>query len=250
MPSLAELQHQFAGAVLTGDAPAALFAGRVSPDQALAIHRGTIMAALVNALRLSYPTVDALVGEAFFDQTCHIFAEAHPPRTASLADYGEAFGDFLADFAPAAGLPYLPDVARLDRAIEAALRAPSRQRRFALDSTVSIELPQSLTVLRLAYPADEIRAALGDDAAMAAIDTRPAERFILVWRKQFDAAVQRVSEPAGHFLITLLKGADADAGFAAAMAAASEADAMSAIQADIFASAFCTIISTPRETLS
>lgn len=242
MPSLADLQHQFAQAVLTGDAPAALFAGCVPYGEALAIHRGTIMGALVNALRLSYPTVDALVGEEFFDQTCRTFAEANLPITASLAAYGGGFADFLADFVPAAALPYLPDIARLDRAIETALHAPLLWQRFGLDAAASINLPQSLAVLRLTYPADEIRAALGDDEAMAAIVNLPAEYFILVWRKGFDAAVQRVSAPAGRFLAALLAGSGADAAFRAAVAAAPEAEAVRAIQTDIFAASFCTVI--------
>src|SRR6185312_4067465 len=131
---------------------------------------------------------------------------------------------------------------RLDRAIESALHAPASQRRFALDASVSIALPQSLVVLRLDYPADEIRAALGDDRALATIVPVPAERFILVWRNEFAAAVRRVSAPAGHFLVALLAGAGANAAFAAAMTAAPKADALRAIQADIFAAAFCTVI--------
>ena len=120
MPPLAELQRQFARAVMTGEALAGLFAGPAA--EALSVHRDTIMAAMVNALRISYPTVDVLVGEEFFDQACRVFADTHLPGTASLAAYGEGFADFLAGFAPAATLAYLPDVARLDRAVEAALR--------------------------------------------------------------------------------------------------------------------------------
>jgi hypothetical protein len=60
--------------------------------------------------------------------------------------------------------------------------------------------------------------------------------------------VQRVSAPAGRFLAALLTGAGAEAAFAAAIAAASEAEAIPVIQADIFAAAFCTIIPSPEET--
>jgi len=247
MPPLAELQHHFAQAVLSGEVPTGLLAGTISPAEALSIHRDTIMDALVNALRLSYPTVETLVGEEFFDWTCRIFAEANLPKTASLAIYGEAFADFLAGFAPAADLPYLADVARLDRAVETALRAPTPQRRFVIDVAVSIVLPQSLTVLPLMYPADEIRAGIKDDAIMAKIVIEPAQRFILVWRKGFDAAVRRVSVPAGRFLISLLAGEGAEAAFHAASACEPEAVVLSAIQAELFAAPFCTVISTLEE---
>lgn len=247
MLPLAELQCHFTHAVLEGEVPAGLFAGRVSLDEALSVHRGTVIGALVNALRLSYPTVEALVGEQFFDQTCRVFTKANFPATASLAAYGDGFADFLARFAPAAALPYLADVARLDRAVETVLRAPAREHRFALDASVSIDLPQSLTVLPLIYPADEIRAGIEDDAAMAKIVIEPARRFILVWRKGFDAAVRRVSAPAGHFLGALLASEGAEAVFHAAIADEPEAEVLSAIQAEIFAAPFCTIISTLEE---
>jgi hypothetical protein len=39
----------------------------------------------------------------------------HPPRQPSLVDYGVEFAAFLETFEPAAELPYLPDVARVDR---------------------------------------------------------------------------------------------------------------------------------------
>src|SRR5262249_4134354 len=49
-------------------------------------------------------------------------AEA-PPRDARLAAYGEAFPGFLAHFEPASALPYLADVARLDRLWSESLHA-------------------------------------------------------------------------------------------------------------------------------
>jgi hypothetical protein len=250
MPPLAELQRSFVQAVLGGDVPAALRTGRVPPDEALCIHRDTVFGALTHALRLSYPTVDALVGTAFFDQACDVFARQNPPRVASLAAHGEGFADFLAGFPPLAALVYLPDVARLDRAVESALRSSTRLRRLALDDTIVIDLPESLAVLPLTHPADEIRAAIGDDDALTAIDTRPAERFVLVWRKGGEAAVRRVSPAAGCFLARLLAGDGAEAALRAAIAKSPEAEALQAIQAEIFAAPFCTVVSTVTESPS
>jgi hypothetical protein len=244
---LADLQREFLQAVLAGETPPGFLAGPVPPQEALRIHRDTIAGALTNALRLSYPTVEALVGTAFFDQACQVFAQQNLPRTADLSAYGGNFADFLAAFEAAVTLPYLPDVARLDRAVEAALRAPAAIRRFVMDATIAIDLPHSLVVLPLLYPADEIRAALLDDAAMAAIDTRPAERFVLVWRKDSSAAVKPASPAAGRFLMALLAEESFDQALQAALADASEAEVLQAIQAEIFTASFCTLIPTPRE---
>jgi len=248
MLPLAEQQGHFSQAVLSGEVPAGLLAGPISPAEALSIHRDTIMGALANALRLSYPTVETLVGEEFFDQTCRVFARENLPNTACLARYGEGFADFLAEFAPAAALTYLADVARLDRAVETVLRGSTREQRFALDAKAFLALPQGLAVLPLMSPADEIRAAIGDDPALARIDTAPAERFILVWRRDCDAVVQRVSAMAGRFLLSLLAGEGAETAFRAALAGASPTEALCAIQAEIFAAPFCTVIPTLEES--
>jgi hypothetical protein len=250
MPPLADLQHDFARAVLGGEAPAGLMAGHIPPDEAIGIHRDTVFGALANALRLSYPTVEALVGTQFFDRACAIFVQQNLPRIASLAAYGGGFADFLSGFGPAAALAYLADVARLDHAVETALRASLQRRHFVLNGAISLGLPQSLTVLPLAYPAEEIRAELDDDTALAAIDTRPAERFVLVWRKGNEAAVRRVSPAAGCFLASLMAGNGAEAATTAAIARTPQPEALAAIQSEIFAAPFCTLISTVEELAS
>ena len=241
MPTLAELQRGFSRAVFTGTAPALAFrAGPIPAAAALQIHRNTVMAALVNALRLAFPTVDALVGSDCFDQTAGAFAQAHPPAAARLTGYGAGFPDFLRVAAP---LPYLAEVARLDWAIERALLAPSLPVRFVLHKTVTLEWPMSLTVLALNYPADLIRAGLDDDAALAAIDLTPAPRWVLVWRSERQAAVRAVSAAPAAFVQALLTGCDAQAALAAATQAAPDA-AHQALQTEIFTASFCNVIST------
>jgi hypothetical protein len=42
------------------------------------------------------------------------FARANPPRSPVMAHYGAGFAGFIEEFPPAAGLPYLADVARLE----------------------------------------------------------------------------------------------------------------------------------------
>jgi hypothetical protein len=76
-----------------------------------------------NALAASYPVVQRLVGAPFFGAAVDAFVRAHPSRRGDLNVYGDAFGDFLAAYAPAADLPYLRDVARLEWAMDEANRA-------------------------------------------------------------------------------------------------------------------------------
>jgi hypothetical protein len=242
MLPLADLQRAVAHAVMTGEAVPAVIHGRLRPEEAMCIHRNTVLGTLTGALRLSHPTVGALVGEAFFDQAAIAFTQTQPPRTASLARYGEGFADFLAGFVPT--LPYLADVARLDFAIERALQSESGTRRFALGPAVAMILPQSLTVLALQYPAVEIRAAIGDDAALARIAPAPTRHHLLVWRHSTEARLRPVGILTGCFLRSLLGGMPAPDALVAA--GNDQAATLAQLQAEIFAAPFCSIVSNPE----
>lgn len=87
----------------------------VSDHPAFAVYRNTVMRGCIDALEANYPAVSCLVGRDWFRSAAAIFASEEPPRDARLVAYGERFADFLARFAPASELPYLPDVARVDR---------------------------------------------------------------------------------------------------------------------------------------
>ena len=80
-----------------------------------AVYRNTVMKGCVDALQANYPSIAGLVGEAWFRAAAVVHARAHPPLRPTLLDYGAGFAEFLAAFEPARELPYLPDVARLDR---------------------------------------------------------------------------------------------------------------------------------------
>lgn len=253
MPPLADLQRAMAGALLLGDAtgmpPTA--PAPVSAEAAHAVHRDTVLGGLANALRLTFPTVDALVGEAFFDRMASAFAVEQPPRRANLAAYGDGFPAFVESDPPAAALTYLGDVARLDQAVAAALMQPDAAVRvgFDLDAAVRLSLPASLTVLHLRSPADLIRDGVeaDDDLALAAIDLAAAPRWLVVWRAGRTASVLTLSPPAGRFLSAILAGDGAEAALEAATAIAPPDAALQAIQAEVFAAQFAQIIQTPLE---
>lgn len=80
-----------------------------------AVYRNTVMKGCVDALQANYPAVARLVGEPWLRAAAAVFARASLPTHPTLLDYGEGFADFLHCFPPAAELPYLADVARLDR---------------------------------------------------------------------------------------------------------------------------------------
>ena len=146
MPSLPELQRRFADALLAADGapPPVLPAGATGAER-LGIYRRTIASNYRNALGATYPVVRRLVGTPFFHAAVDACVAAHPSRSGDLNEYGDAFGDFLAGYAPASRLPYLPDVARLEWAIDEANRAAD-----------SLADPETVLSALAAYPGDRL----------------------------------------------------------------------------------------------
>jgi hypothetical protein len=110
MTTLARFQDDFADAIYD-EARSFPLARRA----AFAIYRNTAMRACLDALEANYPAVVCLVGRDWFRAAAAVHVAASPPSDARLFTYGDDFADFLVAFPPAAELPYLADVARLDR---------------------------------------------------------------------------------------------------------------------------------------
>jgi hypothetical protein len=119
-PGSSRLQHfqqHFARALLDGVSPEDGGAGvaRLVTQPGFAVYRNTVHKGCIDALQANYPAVTRLVGEEWMRAAAAEFVRVHLPATPMLLDYGAQFATFLAGFEPAAELPYLPGVARLDR---------------------------------------------------------------------------------------------------------------------------------------
>ena len=96
-------------------------------ERRFAVYRNTVAAGLIEALAGRFPVVERLVGEDFFRAMAHAYVTQEPPRSPLLFQYGGSFADFIAGFAPAAPLPYLRDMARLEYAQGLAYHAADRR---------------------------------------------------------------------------------------------------------------------------
>lgn len=112
MSDLARFQDAFNRAV-DGDGTA-LRSWAETGAAGLSVYRNTILKGAVDAIVVSHPTVELMVGEAWLRAAAAEFARAHPPASPRLHAYGEGFADWLGAFPPAADTPYLPAMARLD----------------------------------------------------------------------------------------------------------------------------------------
>jgi hypothetical protein len=126
MPSPRELEHDFAAALLSdadGAVVAEILDDGLTPAARLAIYRHHIFITLTQALQTTFPVVVRLVDERFFAYAVDRFIREHPPAGPCLFEYGGALPDFLATFPACRHLEYLPDVARLEWAINRAHHA-------------------------------------------------------------------------------------------------------------------------------
>jgi hypothetical protein len=220
MPALRDLQRAFGRSVLIdddADASGHIVGDGMDAADRLQIYRNTARTVVTEALRLTFPAIDRLVGSEFFDMAAARFLRIYPPVTACLNDYGGDFPAFLAAMPEASGLRYLGDVARLEWALSVAATAPDVPALNIRDiAAVPPELHDglrlrphpSVTLLQLAYPADRIADAVisGDDDAMAAIDLRDGPVRLVVHRGPERIGVERLDGPPYSFLVRLFAG--------------------------------------------
>lgn len=214
MLRLPELQAAFAAGILgeSAVAMAAIAPGRFAPDQHLQIYRNNIFESLTGALTAVYPVIERLVGTGFFRFAADNYIRLHPPRSGNLHDFGMHYADFLAGFAPAAGLPYLPDVARLEwawhEAFHAADAAALDARRLAdvaaeQQGDLRFTLHPSARLLDSPYPLLNIWQANQDDAAEQIIDLTQGGAPLLVIRRGLRVEIDTLT-PGEHALLRAL----------------------------------------------
>lgn len=205
-----------AGAGAAG--PAGLRAWNGSdPARRFAVHRNNVAVALTQALADTFPVVKQLVGEDFFAAMAGLYWREQPPQSPVLARWGEGFPQWLAAFAPARSLPYLPDVARLELARVAAWQAADAtplgenewRRRMADATTLTQSRPAlhpSCRVLRSPFDVHALWAAHQQEGEWPAIHIdRPCA--VLVLRDPADEVlVVRLDEPSAAFIEALGAG--------------------------------------------
>ena len=213
-------QGEFYRAVLNAEhaAPDGLTTWNGSdPSVRFSIYRNNVAASLIRALAETFPVVQELVGEEFFRAMARIFVAAAPPRSRVLAFYGEAFPDFIAQFPPAASVPYLADVARLEmlrvHAFYAADRSelPATALAEAMKDTdtlpeLQLTLHPSVCLMHSSYAVVSLWAAHQGIEDVSTVEPFSAEGA-LVSRYGVDVAVRRIDAGTNEFIYALLKGA-------------------------------------------
>lgn len=122
----AATEAAFAAAILDPalPPPAGLTTARGVPDaKRFAVYRNNVAVGLRKALAARFRVVERLVGEEFFVLMARAYIAGARPASPLLFAYGDDFADFIEGFAPAATVPYLADVARIEAAVTRAYHA-------------------------------------------------------------------------------------------------------------------------------
>lgn len=213
----AAIQSRFAQALLDRDqsVPAGLTShSGPRPARRFSVYRDNVAVGLIRALAVRFPATERIVGEEFFAAMAHAFIGRHPPRSPLLLRYGEDFPNFIERFEPAAGLPYLPDVTRLEmargKAYHAADQAP-------LDTSVLAAFPAerlpglgfvlhpSAALVRSPHPIVTIWAMNTGELPLAPIEDWIGEDALVI-RPHLTVLVQRLPAGGAAFLDALASG--------------------------------------------
>lgn len=233
MPTLPELQRDFMSALLDGSHSSAqneIVAAGVAPELRLAIYAGNSESNFIESLRLSFPAILRLVGDAYFTQCAREFRAKHPSRSGDLQHTGEAFPDYWAARHGLDQYRYLGDIARLEwlyqEALTAADHTPFDLARLAGVESAHYEalrfrLHPSARLFASDYPALAVwEANVGSAADPEFIDLSQGGDRLLLIRGADGVEIRRISEAEHAFLERLAGGA----AFAAAIEAAAERD--------------------------
>lgn len=231
------LYDAFASALLAPEQPCpdGLFSSNgADPASRFAVYRNNVHRSLINALATAYPVTVQLVGDDFFHAMASLYVQASPAKHPLMSEYGSTFADFIQGFEPAASVPYLADVARLERlrvrAYHAADTPPMNQQAVLQHLQAQTQLGASrlrlhpcVATLNCAYAVVAVWAAHQTEGALATLDPWHAQSA-LVLRQGLNVKVFAIDGGSVAFINSLNQGAALEMAVADALEACAEFD--------------------------
>jgi hypothetical protein len=212
----AHTQRHFATALLDADRPIppGVTAHILAPhEKRFAVYRNNVVTGLLRAMKTRFPATERAVGTEFFTAMAHVFVTMKPPRSPLLMTYGDDFPDFIAAFVPAAEIPYLADVARVEAARTRAYHAADTE---AIDPARLQSIPPDLLAqMRVAlHPSAEVVRSLHPVVTLWAMNSGELEpgpiedwcaQDALVMRPGLEVEVRQLPAGGAAFLASLAR---------------------------------------------
>jgi hypothetical protein len=253
LPPEPHLRSSFAAAF----AAALIEPGRETPDivagpngkaavKRYNVYRNNVTSSLIDALAAIYPAVQRITGIEFFRAMARFHIRATPPTSALLFEYGRDFPAFIETYEYAGAMPWLADVARVERAWLDAYHAADAEPLSA--ETLRSFPPERLAdLVFVAHPATRIVrsrfsvvtifAANRDEAPVGRIDASDPEDA-LITRPDLDVVVRHLPPGGAVFFTDLIAGRPLGEAAASALDAWPTFDIASHIAGMIEAGAF------------
>jgi len=242
MPALHELQAAFLRAMFGPGEPElleAIVGDGLLPAARLQIYRHHVLTSLTDVLQATFPVVCHLVDARFFRYAADAYIRQYPPEAPCLFEYGAHFPAFLATFPPCRHLEYLPDVARLEWAMNIALHAkvcmplePAELGALAPHDVarLTFQFDPSVTLLDSPWPIDQIwRLHQTDEEVLASVDLNAGGVSLEIRRWEEDVGFRRLDPASYRFRTTLAAGHPLAMAAETALAASQEFDCLTAL---------------------
>ena len=212
------------------------------------VYRNNVTVSLINALAATFPATLRITGVDFFRAMARFHVRATPPTSPLLFEYGHDFPDFIERYEYAQAMPWLTDVARIERAwldaYHAADAEPLTPQALAsippeqLVETVLTPHPATRIVCSR-FPAVSIFAANRSEYPVSPItETEPEDA--LVTRLGLEVTVRHLPSGGATFLSRLVEGETLGEAASAAFADNPQFDLSANIAGMIEAGAFTT----------
>ncbi|MBP1883203.1 DNA-binding domain-containing protein [Sinorhizobium mexicanum] len=241
-------------------APALLDPGRATPtlvggpvgktaDKRFSVYRNNVTVSLIDALAAAFPATMHITGETFFRAMARFHVRETLPTSPLLFEYGRDFPAFIERYEYAQSMPWLADVARIERAwldayhaADAPVLSPQALTSFPADALADTALKAhpSTRLVRSVYPAVTIFSVNRDSGPVGRIEAREPENA-LITRPALDVEVRRLSPGADVFLGSLLAAEPLGSAAAAASAHCPQFDLATAIAVMLEAGAFAAV---------
>lgn len=213
------------------------------------VYRNNVTVSLINALAAAFPATLRVTGDDFFRAMARFYVRAAPPTSPLLFDYGRDFPDFIERYEYAQSVPWLADVARIERAWLDAYHAADVQPLRPHDLAVipseqlanTVLKPHPATrVIRSRFSAVTIFTASRTDGPARQIEVVEPEDALLT-RPALEVEVRQLPPGGTIFLTRLITGESLGVAASAAFAESPSFDLSANIRGLLEAGAFTTI---------
>jgi hypothetical protein len=215
------------------------------------VYRNNVTVSLINALAAAFPATRRITGVDFFRAMARFYVRATPPSSRLLFEYGQDFPDFIERYEYAQSVPWLADVARIERAWLDAYHAadvqpltPHELAAIPADQLVNtVFKPHPATrVIRSRFSVVTIFTASRSDGPDSHIEVVQPEDA-LVTRPALEVEVRQLPPGGAVFLSRLVAGESLGAAASAAFSESSSFDLPASIRGLLEVGAFTTALS-------